>query len=71
MLHTSALGLLLSFAPTAWYADHSPRLFGLTALEDQQLGGLVMWVPGSFAYLVAGLVIVAGWLSPPRVERTG
>jgi cytochrome c oxidase assembly factor CtaG len=68
MLHTSALGLLLTFAPTPWYAHLEPGLLGLTALEDQQLGGLVMWVPGSFAYLIAGLAIVALWLSPARVE---
>jgi putative membrane protein len=64
MLHTSALGLLLTFAPTPWYARNAIGLFGLTALEDQQLGGLVMWVPGGLAYLVACLVIVAAWLSP-------
>jgi putative membrane protein len=67
MLHTSALGLLLTFSPAPWYARGAPALFGLTALEDQQLGGLVMWVPGSLAYLVAGLVVVAAWLSPPRI----
>jgi putative membrane protein len=44
-------------------------LFGLTALEDQQLGGLVMWVPGSLAYLVAGLAVVASWLSPPQARQ--
>ena len=69
MLQTSALGLLLTFAPTPWYAHLAPGLFGLTALEDQQLGGLVMWVPGGLAYLVAGLVIVAAWLSPSRVAH--
>jgi hypothetical protein len=47
MLHTGALGALLTFAPTAWYArPAAARVFGLTPLEDQQLGGLIMWVPG-------------------------
>ena len=64
MLHTGALGLLLTFSPTAWYAERAPEFLGMSALEDQQLGGLVMWAPGSLAYLVAGLVIVAAWLSP-------
>ena len=36
----------------------------ISPLEDQQLGGLLMWVPGGFAYLVAGLSIVAAWLAP-------
>jgi putative membrane protein len=37
-------------------------LFGVSALEDQQLGGLVMWVPGGLPYLIAGLVIVTRWV---------
>lgn len=69
MLHTSALGLLLTFAPTPWYAHYDLGPFGLSALEDQQLGGLVMWVPGSLAYLVAGLATIAAWLSPSRAEQ--
>jgi putative membrane protein len=68
MLHTGALGALLTFAPHPWYAHYAgtAAAFGLTALEDQQLGGLVMWVPGGLAYMVAGLVIVAAWLAPER-----
>ena len=67
MLHTSALGALLAVAPTAWYsASMLPPLFGLTPLEDQQLGGLVMWVPGGLAYLAAALAIARRWLLPPR-----
>lgn len=70
MLHTGALGALLTFAPTAWYPHYlDAGAFGLTALEDQQLGGLVMWVPGGVAYLAAGVVLVAGWLSPPRAAQ--
>lgn len=66
MMHTSALGALLTFAPTPWYAPYAQAsVFGLSALEDQQLGGLLMWVPGGIAYLVAGLAIVAAWLGPP------
>jgi putative membrane protein len=70
MLHTGALGALLTFAPTVWYPHYAlPALFGLTSLEDQQLGGLVMWVPGSLAYLVAGLAIVGSWLSPSQARQ--
>ena len=70
MLHTSALGALLTLAAHPSYVDAvQPMLLGLTPLEDQQLGGLIMWVPGSIAYLVAGLIIVAGWLAPPRARH--
>jgi cytochrome c oxidase assembly factor CtaG len=65
MLHTSALGALLTIAPQPWYAPYAQAsAFGLSALEDQQLGGLLMWVPGGIAYLIAGLYIVAAWLAP-------
>jgi len=33
------------------------------------LGGLVMWVPGAFAYVAAGLAIIAGWLRQARAQR--
>ena len=65
MLHTGALGALLTFAPSAWYVLAGLPILGATPLEDQQLGGLVMWVPGSLAYLFAGLAIIGGWLRRP------
>ena len=65
MLHTGALGALLTFAPAVWYPHYlSVEWPGLTALEDQQLGGLVMWVPAGLAYLAAGLALAARWLTP-------
>lgn len=66
MLHTSALGALLTFAPSPWYAGDEARAFGLSALEDQQLGGLIMWVPGGMAFMIAGLAIIGRWLAPAR-----
>jgi cytochrome c oxidase assembly factor CtaG len=31
-------------------------------LEDQQLGGLIMWIPAGLVYVIAGLALFAGWL---------
>lgn len=64
MLHTGALGALLTFSDTIWYPLYGTRAttFGLTALEDQQLGGLIMWVPGGTVYLVAGLALLGRML---------
>jgi cytochrome c oxidase assembly factor CtaG len=63
MLHSGALGALLALSPQAWYAAYAHRTlaFGLGALEDQQLGGLVMWVPAGLIYLAAGLALAARW----------
>lgn len=57
-LHMAALGAILTFAGRSWYAVHAVTTapWGLTALKDQQLGGLVMWVPAGL--LVAGLAVV-------------
>jgi len=57
-LTTGALGALLTFAGTPWYAEPGVvPLFGLTPLEDQQLGGLLMWIPGGTVYTVIALVL--------------
>jgi putative membrane protein len=72
MGHTGALGALLTFAAHPWYAAYAKGgAFGLGALEDQQLGGLIMWAPASLAYLVAALVIASRWLLPPRRRTAG
>ena len=64
MLHMNVLGMLLTFAPTAWYAHGRSGALGMTALEDQQLGGLVMWMLGGMAYLGAALAVIAAWMMP-------
>ncbi|HEX5080712.1 MAG TPA: cytochrome c oxidase assembly protein [Blastocatellia bacterium] len=63
-VHTSALGALLTFSPTLWYSSYqgTTAAWGLTPLEDQQLGGLIMWVPAGVVYLAAGLSLLALWL---------
>jgi cytochrome c oxidase assembly factor CtaG len=35
----------------------------LTPLEDQQLGGLIMWVPAGIVYIGAALIMFAGWMN--------
>jgi putative membrane protein len=68
MLHTAALGALLSLAPTPWYEGYlaPAAALGVDPVEDQQLGGLVMWVPAGFAYLVAALSVLGRMLTRVR-----
>lgn len=72
-VHSGLLGALLTFAPNVWYAAYrdTTASWGLTALEDQQLGGLIMWVPACVVYIVAGRALFAGWLrsSEEQVRR--
>lgn len=64
MLHGTLLGALLTVAPRLWYAGPAAGVpvLGLGPLEDQQLGGLVMWVPGGLVYAAAALALFARWL---------
>ncbi|WP_051340586.1 cytochrome c oxidase assembly protein [Azospirillum halopraeferens] len=57
LIQTGVLGALLTFAPSPWYPVFADRTaaWGLTPLEDQQLAGLIMWVPMGAIYLAAGL----------------
>jgi putative membrane protein len=57
------LGALLTFAPQPLYAAHliTTAAFGLTPLEDQQLAGLVMWVPALLPYLVLAGIAARRW----------
>jgi putative membrane protein len=67
-VHTSILGALLTFSTRVWYPiyDATTAAWGLTPLEDQQLAGLIMWVPAGLAYLVAALALLATWLAEPE-----
>ena len=62
---SGALGALMAFAQSPWYAGYA-RLgmapLGLTALEDQQLAGLLMWAPGGLVHIGAALAMVAAAL---------
>lgn len=72
MLHTSVLGALLALAPSPWYPGYAPgaAALGVDLLEDQQLGGLVMWVPCAFAYIGASLALLARLIGASQAAAT-
>ena len=63
-VHSSLLGALLAFSPDVFYAPYESTApaWGLSALEDQQLGGLIMWVPAGLVYFGAALALLASWM---------
>ncbi|HEY6066826.1 MAG TPA: cytochrome c oxidase assembly protein [Thermoanaerobaculia bacterium] len=63
-MHSTVLGALLTLAPRPWYAIYRERAAALhlDALEDQQLGGLLMWIPFGIVFVVIGLALFAAWL---------
>ena len=68
------LGAIITFAPQPLYAPHfgSTVPFGLSEVEDQQIAGLIMWVPAVLPYLAVALLLVvlrlshSGLTSSPR-----
>jgi len=73
VLHTGALGALLTLTSRLLYTAYATTTgpWGLTPIEDQQVGGLIMWVPGGLAYIIAALALVVRLLneSEHRVAR--
>jgi cytochrome c oxidase assembly factor CtaG len=51
-----------------YYVNH-PNPFGFAVLDDQVLGAVVMWVLGSFTYLIPAMAITMRLLSPQRARR--
>ena len=64
MVSSSILGAIFTFAPTVSYPFYGAAslAFGLTPLTDQQLAGLIMWVPGSGIFFIAILLVFGAWL---------
>jgi putative membrane protein len=67
---SGALGALLTFAATPIYPAYAPRALalGVSPLSDQQLAGLVMWIPAGVVYLVFASWLFVRWL---RVVEAG
>lgn len=66
LIQMGLLGAILTLAPVVLYESHqqAPLLWGLMPIEDQQLGGLIMWVPAMLPYLaVVALLSRRAWNS--------
>ncbi len=64
----SALITLSESVLYPWYGD-AERVFALSALQDQQLGGLIMWVPGALIFWVAISIIFYRWATAENREE--
>jgi putative membrane protein len=66
-MHMTLLGALLALAPRPLYA-HTAGVAGLTPLQDQHLGGVIMLLVGGLSYLLGGLWLTAGLLRGAALE---
>lgn len=64
-LQMTLLGAIITLAPRLLYAPHAltPYAWGLTQASDQQLGGLIMWVPGCSIFLAVTLLTLGRVMS--------
>ncbi|MFP5385564.1 MAG: cytochrome c oxidase assembly protein [Bacteriovoracia bacterium] len=70
-LHASLLGLFLALSQGTWYKYYLNKTatWGLTPLEDQQVAGLIMWMPGCMIYVIAAALIFHQWLKKNQTEE--
>lgn len=81
LLHESALGALLTFSSQNWYSFYTvSNPWGLSPLGDQQLAGMIMWLPGGLLFIGLIEIYFAAWLRAiegrmqqihPRLMHTG
>lgn len=67
---TVALGAGLTFSQPL-YAPYlsAPRAWGISAATDQQLGGLIMWIPGSFIYIGIMSILFIRWMQQQEATQ--
>ncbi len=66
---SGALGALMAFSESPWYAGYAAMGMapsGLTPAEDQQIAGLLMWIPGGLVHAGAALALVGAALKAQR-----
>ena len=63
-LPPTILGALITFPDYVLYPtyDAAPRVWGLSPLADQQIGGLIMWIPGALVFFTVLSVVFLRWL---------
>lgn len=70
------VGVTIAYATAVIYTYYEsvPRIWGVSALQDQMIGGAIMWIPGSMMFILAALIVLArmfGDKDAPPVEPGG
>ena len=62
-MHSGGLGALITFATAPIYPLYARRAGeGVDPLVDQQLAGLIMWIPAGVVLMIFGLALLSAWL---------
>ena len=70
-LQSVFLSLLLTFARSPWYTGYAATTgpWGIEPLADQQLAGVLMWVPASLVHLGAALTLLVAWIQSTEHDQ--
>ena len=69
-MHSGGLGALITFATAPLYPLYVQRAGpGVDPLVDQQMAGLIMWIPAGVVLMIFGLALLSAWLG--EAERRG
>jgi len=74
------LGILITFAPAGMFTSHMAgtnteiisliqNQWGITPNVDQEVGGLIMWVPACFIYVTYIMITLRRWYLVPEAEE--
>lgn len=68
-VHSGGLGALLALSPVPWYPLYVSRAGAADPLVDQQIGGMIMWVPSGIVMMLFALALFAAWLGEAERRR--
>ena len=72
MIPMSVIGMIITYADEVLYPayESAPRMWSLSPLEDQLLGGLIMWIPGSLIYIALLTIVFFRWAKETDAEES-
>jgi putative membrane protein len=71
MIPMSIVGMIITYADEVLYPayESAPRMWGLSPHQDQLIGGLIMWIPGSFIYIALLTAVFFRWAREAEEEE--
>lgn len=71
-LPMTVVSIYITYANSSLYPAYgsAPRLMGLTPVEDQRLGGLIMWIPGGLVFIAVMTIVFFKWVADEADDVT-
>lgn len=71
MIPMSVVGMIITYADEVLYPayESAPRMWGLSPQQDQLIGGLIMWIPGSLIYIALLTAVFFKWAREAEEEE--